>query len=229
LKLFGPNDPIKNNQNKKIDTKKKVVYLFDTLVTNNKRWSSICFLLIGCLIISVVLNFVQAMQPKIMPYIIEVNKDTGLVTPIGKINNVSYKVNQNLIKSIISRFTQETRTVPRDANIYGSNIEKAYNYLTNKTKKQLLYYIKEDKIKEKLQNRETIIVEIKSIIRVSGTQNTWQVRWQETDHDASGEITGTKKMVGTYTIAFKPVYDQKTILENPTGLIITDFSQTVEL
>ena len=93
------------------------------LAKSLRNWQ-IAFLSQTILFTISLLGFIKvATQTQIIPYIVEVNKEEGIVKNIGAINRINYVANDKLIMSTLRNFILKTRSIPLDPIMYGRNIK----------------------------------------------------------------------------------------------------------
>ena len=80
----------------------------------------------------------------------------------------------------------------------------------------------------KIQKKETVHVQIKSINLQPGTQSTYQVRWSEDNFNQNGNLTKKEDFIGLYTIQVIPPKKEDELAVNPLGLRIIDLNYSRE-
>jgi type IV secretory pathway TrbF-like protein len=65
---------------------------------------------------------------------------------------------------------------------------------------------------------ETVAVEVQSVLPLTGA--TWRLEWLETVRDREGHATGHATWTATVTVSVQTPTDEKSLLQNPTGLAI---------
>ena len=88
--------------------------------------------------------------------------------------------------------------------------------------------IEKDNVVQKLKDKTTINVNIKSINKLDNATNTYQVRWEEVQFNKGAGIDQVYTMIGIYTIETIVPKNQDMVAVNPLGLIIKDFSVSRE-
>ena len=181
---------------------------------------------LGLLVLSIVLAgglIAVALNNKHIPYIIEVGK--GQVKNIAKLdNNTSYKPNEHALKYHLSRFVEKIRSVSLDNAVNKKWIFEAYAMLTPKTANKLDEYFlqrHDSGITNKLEESTTFVT-VTAFTKVAN--NTYQLQWQEDTHNDSGKLLDSSKWVGFATITISPPTSEQSILQNPLGIWLTDFT-----
>lgn len=156
------------------------------LAKSLRNWQ-IAFLSQTILFTISLLGFIKvATQTQIIPYIVEVNKEEGIVKNIGAINRINYVANDKLIMSTLRNFILKTRSIPLDPIMYGRNIKEAYSFLGEIAQTKLKSQIIAEDTKDKMKNKETRDISITTILKVDN--KNYQVRWIETGYDERGNI-----------------------------------------
>lgn len=197
------------------------------LAKSLRNWQ-IAFLSQTILFAISLLGFIKvATQTQIIPYIVEVNKEEGIVKNIGAINRINYVANDKLIMSTLRNFILKTRSIPLDPIMYGRNIKEAYSFLGEIAQTKLKSQIIAEDTKDKIKNKKTIDISITTILKVDN--KNYQVRWIETGYDERGNIVEKIKKSGIYTIEIIQSNSEEKLLINPVGITITDYSFNNEM
>ena len=79
-----------------------------------------------------------------------------------------------------------------------------------------------DLILNKLKEQQSVFVAVNAFTPIAN--NVYQLQWYEETHDQSGKLLEKEKFVGFATIKILAPTNEKSILQNPLGIWITDFS-----
>lgn len=162
-----------------------------------------------------------------VPYVIEVEKSSGVISNIGDIRKIKYIPNDKNIFATLGRHIIATRSIPLDQVRYGRDIQEQYYFLNKVTQQKLLEYITKDNVEEKMKRKESRDVSITSILKMQ--ENTYQVRWTENNYTDTGNIYSTVPMVGMFTVEYITPQTEDMLMVNSLGVIITDFSYSQEM
>lgn len=162
-----------------------------------------------------------------VPYIIEVEKSSGIISNIGDIRKIKYIPNDKNVFSVLSRHIIATRSIPLDQVRYGQDIEEQYYFLNKVTQQKLLEYITKDNVEDKMKRKESRDVSITSILKMQ--EKTYQVRWSENNYSDNGNLYSTVPMVGMFTVDYITPQTEDMLMVNSLGIIITDFSYSQEM
>lgn len=197
------------------------------LAKSVKNWQ-IAFLSIFILFIFSLFGIIRlSTQSFIVPYIVEVNKEEGVIRNIGEINKIRYVPNDKLIFSVLRSFIQNTRNIPLDQVVYGRNIQESYAFLNDVSIQKLLDYIEKDNVKEKIKDKKSRDISITSILKMD--KNNFQIRWVENQYNKTGNKEKIKKYSGIFHIEIIKQTEEAKMLINPMGIIISDFSYSEEM
>lgn len=195
---------------------------------SKRNWqiTSFCFFILA--LISIVSYIRLSNSITIKPFLVLINEKEGVIRNVGEFpKSVNYQNKDRIIFSVLHQHLRETRVVPLDSVLYGKNIDKQYKFLSSEAQQKLLFYISEDKIKEMIQKGETRDIKISSISKIE--KNSYQIRWREDTYSEKGHKAFDTRFIGTFEIEEKEIKDEETLIINPLGIIIKDFSFTKEL
>jgi len=174
----------------------------------------LCFVLTGGLIY-------QSAKATVTPYVVEVGQD-GIAKAVGPAQAAQYQPKDAEIKYFLSQFIQKTRSVPSDPVLFKQNWIAAYSYMNRSTAEKVNALMAKDPQITLLQNKNTVQVSIISILPT--TANCWQIRWKEEAFDNLGQSKGSSNMTGLFTITIQPPQNEKELVNNPLGIVLTDLS-----
>lgn len=163
----------------------------------------------------------QSTKATVTPYVVEVGPD-GTARAIGQAQAANYNPKEAEVKYFLAQFVQLTRGVSSDAVLYRQNWMKAYTFMEKNASSKVNSMMSKDQQATLLQNKNTVQVTILSLLPT--TQSSWQARWKEEIFDQSGQSTGFYNMTGLFTITFQPPTNEKDLINNPLGIIITDLT-----
>ena len=186
------------------------------------NWRKIAFILAGVLVILVIGLIISNMQPKYIPYVVEVGELQ--VTNVAKAALINYQPKAAQIKHYLIKFVEKIRGVSIDSEVNKKWLSEAYSFLTPKTANKFdQYFMSADNtMLNKLKEQQSVFVVVNAFTPVSN--NVYQLQWLEETHDQSGKLVAKEKFVGFATIKILAPTNERTILQNPLGIWITDFS-----
>lgn len=182
-------------------------------------------IIVGLVIISGFLTVglvIQSLKSTVIPYVVEVDTNTGMVKNAGPLKENNYTPQKAEIKYFLSKFVINTREIPLDPVVYKDHWDAAYAFLTKSAASKMNAEVKNEKIADKF-GKKTVQVNITSVLPMEGS-NSYQIRWNEEEFSiGSGEKVVTP-MAGIFTVANIPAKDEDTMDLNPLGIYISDFN-----
>lgn len=181
----------------------------------------ICVALVGGIIY-------QSMKSQLVPYVVEVDKQTGQVLNAGVIKESNYTPQEAVIKYFVGKFLINSRSIPLDPVVYKEQLKTAYAYLTKDGAAKFDSEMKSTKTIDKFGHK-TVQVNITSILPIDDTNAAddgkhYQIHWQEEEFTIGSGDKVVTPMSGIVTVKTIKVDDPKTLDTNPLGLYISDFN-----
>ncbi|MBX9591695.1 MAG: conjugal transfer protein TrbF [Hyphomonadaceae bacterium] len=152
------------------------------------------------------------------PYIVEVDPKGGAraVGPAAEI----YKPSDAQIAFHLARFIDNVRSLSIDPVVVRQNWLKAYDFVTDRAAVTLNEYARDNDPFAKV-GRETVAVEVTSVVRASDT--SFQVRWLERIFEG-GALKETKRLTGLFSIVITPPRTVEAVRKNPLGIHVHTFN-----
>lgn len=191
------------------------------------RWQQIAFCLLVLCLLLVGFAIYKETKSIIAPYFVLVDAETRAPLEIKKIDGEMMEVGEKEIQYFLSDIVRKTRLIPKDPIVYENNWTAVYAFLTAESSQKMNAVIAEEKQAEYLKNGNTSQIQINSVSRISSM--TYQVRWTEYTYEKGGKPLETYRMIGTFEIKLKTPQDEKTLLVNPLGIYIVNFSWSKEM
>jgi len=190
------------------------------------KWQRVAYLLVAITLISVLGLIFIATRATFIPYIISVDENTGFATSLGSLKEVKHELTPAEINYFLSRFIEQTRSVPADKYILQENVKRATRILSPESAKKFKdLYLSE--FEQKIGSG-TNRVEVLSVTPVSNVTDTYQARWKESFIGVGINQVEEKMYTGIFSIERKPINDEKILKDNPLGIFIVDFSMSEE-
>jgi type IV secretory pathway TrbF-like protein len=160
-------------------------------------------------------------QSRLVPYIVEVNQLGDALA--AERADVASTPDTRLIRAQLARWVSDTRTVYLDASAEQAIITEAYGMVDRQSAaySDLNNYFRVNDPFKRAQT-QTVNIHITSVLPIS--QNTWRIEWNEQTSSRDGSTQQTAHWQATVTIALHPPEDSQTVLINPTGLYVQNFS-----
>lgn len=180
------------------------------------------FLLIIVLIFA--LNNIS-MQHINTPFIVMADKNTNEIFNTLAINDNDNK--NEVFEKEIERKLQDiiiiTRSIPADKEFYQKNINRVQPFFTSEAGEQLKESLRANQVTEKLNNRESVTVDIDSVIKLERNKRKYQVIWTEKYMKMTGDIV-IKKYVAVIDVILVDVKSNEMKKNNPLGVMIKDIN-----
>lgn len=159
------------------------------------------------------------------PFIVEVNPETKEVINTKVIDD-TYRdsiVWEKQIENKLSEIITLTRSIPTDKEFYQRNLDRVQAYFTREAGEQLRESLSANQVTEKLNNRDSVTVDIDSVIKLERNKRKYQVMWTENLIKVTGEIN-VKKYIAIIDVITVEVKSSKMLKENPFGIMIKDIN-----
>lgn len=201
------------------------IYMKQSKVINT--WKSLSFIFLILLSISLSITFYLSTRSSLIPYVIQVDS-TGNAKAINPAYEVKYVPDEVTKSYFLKEVLKNMRSVPRDRVLLGRNFTTNLFFLNSFSEKKYRDLIKKEKFTEMIQNFLSRDVAISSFTRISGSKNSYQIRWEEKVFNKNGEVILKEKLIGIFTLDKQQPRTLEEIENNPLGIILTDFSISKE-
>jgi type IV secretion system protein VirB5 len=185
----------------------------------------LAFILVAVCAIAVHGAVTLARQSKIVPYIVEVDR-LGQPLAYGRVEDMPAP-DERLMRGEIARFVDAMRTVHTDPVAQNKLIDRGYAFTRSAARTYVDAYFSAPRNNPHVLAREMIrLVSIRSVRRVAGSVNTWEVQWEEYEVPVRGGQATVRPWQGTLRTAVVPPDDERELFVNPLGVYVTDLSWT---
>ena len=162
-------------------------------------------------------------QNHFIPYIVQVDR-LGTAVPAGRADEAS-RADVRGIRAQLARWISDVRTVYVDAAAQRAIIDESYAMISrNGSAFNVLNQNYRTNSPFERAEKETVTIEVHTVLPLAG--NTWRVEWTETTRGRNGEVQKTDEWQSSITVLISPPTDEGTILKNPLGIYIIDYSWT---
>jgi type IV secretion system protein VirB5 len=201
-----------------IERREKIRYMIAFVVT---------MLILG---VSVAGNVLQGMSAKIEPIFVPVDI-TGNTMPAGiRVGTQNtYDPPEQLYVHFLAEFIRNVRAKTLDPVVDYNSLQKSRSYLGTTALNKLdgIIGAERQSVAGGALSARTIQVNIVNIVPVaSGADKTrtYQARWNETLYSEIGEVVLARRLTGIFLTERIPPTDAQTVIVNPLGLYVIDFS-----
>ena len=220
---------IKGQENPYLSARKEYGDRYGSSVKDAARWRQISFFLIMLCVAFGALMMWMASQNKVIPYIVQVDKQ-GYAVAI-KSSEQGAVADTRVIVATLGGFFVNFKTVITDVSSQKRMVNDVYSYLAKGSAAESFvshYYQEHNPFVATQDKRNTVQVEIRSIVRSGNTDKSWQVLWSEEKLE-QGTIIERTDWRAIVSIAVSPVRELEEVIKNPLGIFITDINMAQDL
>jgi type IV secretion system protein VirB5 len=201
---------------------------YGNLVRNAATWRRISFLLGLLCALCVISVVIFAQSVKTVPFIVQVDRH-GYEIAVKPVEPSG--IDDKLIISRLGRFITCLKSILNDDIAQVTYIDFTYKSIPNTSpayKKLLNFYERNNPLAAAAAGKNTVLVNLKSILPLGESGKTWRGEWEE-NHFSGGALSSVKSFTGIFEIQITPPTTMKEIMDNPLGLFVTNFDITEEL
>lgn len=191
-------------------------------------WKLAFFLTFLLLMVSILFNWNLTTKSQLIPYVIEVDSKSGYATKFSLANKINYSVNESNKEYYLKEIIRNMRIIPRDAVLLSKNHKKNLYFFNNISINKYKELLSKEGIKEMLKDNSARDISITSINKTAGSENNYQIRWNETTWSKNGEELIENSLIGTFSLVIKEPKSVEELENNPLGIIVQDFSISKE-
>ena len=217
-------------ENPYLSARKEYGDRYGSSVRDAARWRQISFVVVMLCAAFGVMMMWLASQNKVVPYIVQVDKH-GYAVAI-KSSEQGAIADTRVIVATLGGFFVNFKTVITDVSSQKRMVNEVYSYLAKGSAAEsfVSHYYQEHNpfVATQDRNRNTVQVEIRSIVRSGNTDKSWQVLWSEEKLE-QGTVIERTDWRAIVSIAVSPVRELSEVLQNPLGIFITDINMAQDL
>ena len=198
-------------------------------IAREHGWKIAFHAILAVLAGSVAGNVYQGTQARIIPYVVERDRNADVVAV--RAADVARSPDQAHIKAALSRWLRNNRTVYTDVNALKNAINDAFAKTGEGTAAytQLSEYYRADDPFERAR-RETASVANLTALPISEPdpegRQTWRLEWLETVTGRDGSLIRNEPWTATVTFVVTPPDTAEKVMLNPDGIFVTSYSWT---
>jgi type IV secretory pathway TrbF-like protein len=178
------------------------------------------------IIFQAVINYQISSRYTNTPFIVMVDNKTKDILNVRVIEDDKIDkdiIQEKQIENKLSEIITMARSIPTDKAFYQKNLDRIQAYFTREAGDQLKESLKSNQVTEKLNNRESVTVEINSVIRLEKRKRKYQVMWTENYMKLAGDII-VKKYTAVIDVILVDVKGNEMLRDNPFGIMIKDIN-----
>lgn len=196
-------------------------------VAREASWKKGFFTVLGVLALSVSGNVYQGTQSKIVPYVVERDRNGDVVAV--RAADVAAAPDPAHIKSALAQWMGGAREVFVDVNALTKSIKKTYALTSGSGPaiQQLNDMYRSNDFFERAK-KEVVSIANVTALPVSAKDNegreTWRMEWQETTLGRDGTMIRSEPWTATITFVVTPPNTAEQVMLNPDGIFVISFS-----
>ena len=189
------------------------------------HWRMLAVVILLLLGGSIAGNIYLSNKNTITPYMIEIDKQSGVVMSVNKVTKAEFKPGDLSIKHKISRFIKNIRSISTDPIVVRGNYQSAYKMVTRRCRDIFITYRDQFKPKSKIGKKA---ISVDNMIITKITNHSFQAEWLENEFTIGtvNAKAGLKRYTGTFTIKVLKVKNEEQLKDNPLGIYIDEFHIT---
>ncbi|MBR8700486.1 MULTISPECIES: type IV secretion system protein [unclassified Fusobacterium] len=219
----------KNNKKGKTKTNLEMMepdrYLKQAIALKNQKKFSYCLLLVIVLLITILGKISFFNDTKI--YVIE--KDHNNYSYLGRVNDLTkanYNPTDNDLIYFMNDIVKKMRYLPSDLIVFGKNRNDLSYFLSDRSVNKLKGY--DEAYNYAKMKEDNVVLDIEPLSSIRLSNKTFQLRWVEHIYNSKGYEVANRLMVGAFNYKISDPKNQSSVLVNPLGIEISDFSITEE-
>lgn len=165
-------------------------------------------------------------QPKIRPYIVEVDK-RGEVVGGGLVQQQAGAPDARVTKAMVAQFIQNARLVTPDVALQRKAVFDIYAMLlpADPATRRMTIWLNGTPTASPFVRAKTLMVEVEIKTVLQQSPETWQVDWNETTRDRNGEVLSREVWRGLVTVvAATGEATEQQLRTNPLQIFVRDYS-----
>jgi type IV secretion system protein VirB5 len=184
---------------------------------------ALAFILVAVCAIAVHGTVSLARQSRIVPYIVEVDR-LGQPLAYGRVEDMP-PPSERAIRGELLRFVDAMRMVTTDPVVQNRMIDFGTAHTRGAARAFVDGYFSVAENNPHVLSR-TIVrqVQFRTLRRVAGSDNTWEVQWDEYEIPVRGGAATVRPWQGTLRTTTVPPADEAQLFVNHLGLYVTDLS-----
>lgn len=217
------NQPMGSAENPYLAGRREWMERYGEYVQAAHQWRLFSLVLLAITFVAVGGMVYSATQNHFIPYVVQVDR-LGTAVAVGRAD-LAAKADARIVRAQLARWITNTRAVYVDAAAERASIDEAYSMISRGGGS---YKVLTDHLRQNdpfvRAAKETVTIEVQTVLPLGG--ETWRVEWVETVRGRNGEVQGTSEWQAAITVLIAPPTDEVTILKNPLGIYVTEFSWT---
>lgn len=197
--------------------------IFRNMKKTADSWRLIAFGLLAANITLAAGFAAVASQNRVVPYIVQVDEH-GYEIAVKPAEELP-QTDERIIIARVGMFVERLRTVVSDSDAQKNYMRWVYASIPEGSQALAAtnaFYKDNDPFKEAAALR-TKTVEVLSVLPIS--KDTWRAQWRETVSQ-NGTPQESSEWSGLFTVGTSPVKEMRSVIRNPLGIYIVEYSMT---
>lgn len=216
-------EPKEERHSPYLDGRREWLERYGSYIQRARQWRGTALAALALAGISMTGNVIQATQTKIVPYIIEVDK-LGKAAVSTRADEASAP-SMRLIQAEIAACIADWRTVTADVELQRKMIRRLGYFFAGSATGILKGWYERNNPYSIAQSGKLVHVEVKSL-PLPVSRESYRVEWLETTRSHTGVALDTQRYEATLTVRIVPPETEEALLNNPSGLHITNITAT---
>ena len=199
---------------------------FLDLARTARSWQLVAFFLLAANVVLTVSFARLALSTRLVPYVVEVDR-SGSPT-LGAPIEASALPQERLIVAELHRFLWNLRAVVNDPVAQQELVTRAYALADLPLRRKLdLHFSQSQNDPRQIAQRVSRTIGGLTILPMPATEGVFELSWHEVEIDRLGFTTTRERTYrGLLTLTTVRVESAEALVENPLGLLVTDFQWT---
>lgn len=203
---------------------------YGSYIAAARQWRMVAWLSLVVTAVAVASVGYFASQNKLIPYIVEIDGDGEIAAVRPATQAVNADVQARMVRWQVSQFVRDWRTVSPDGQMAKAAVDRVFALMSAAYPANAAigeWFRENNPFTRASEN--SVSVEIQQVLPVS--DKSWRVDWTETTRPRTqGNKTAPPvSWTATVTVLAGGAVSEKTLLLNPTGLVVTDVSWQQQL
>lgn len=182
-------------------------------------WRFLAILSSCTLLLVIIWAGAKIQQPKLVPYIVEVNGNQ--ISFKGVMQAAPVTITDAFADNYLVRFITNLRSVSTDPVVLRNDLLDLYSISTESAQRQITQWIASSDPFAKSAKGIRVDVRFTRLTKLG--QNTWLVDWVEDTRD-QGNLTSSIAWTGTFEYTQEPPKTHEEAEKNPIGFFVTGFN-----
>lgn len=183
-------------------------------------WRATALGAIGVALVASAGNVYQATQSKIVPYVVEVDR-LNVTLPVAPADRAAPS-DSRIVRAQLAEWVRDARSVYVDGAAQRASVLEAYALVDqNSAAFKVLNETMQEQDPFKRAQKETVTIDVQSVLPIGESPNSWRVEWKETVRGRDGTVISSVPWQAAITTTTNPPTTEAGVLKNPLGLYVT--------